>query len=148
MRRGLSLVEVLIVVAIMSTVALPVLSLISTGSREGALSEDFMFAEVLASRFLEEWGSQSFESLDALVPRTITAKGAAPDALPARPHTETLSCPPGFAAELTLKRVREGLLSLEVTVQWQVPRERVPRKFALYLLKHDPEISLEAGWAL
>ena len=62
------------------------------------------------------------------------------------PHKAKLVCPQGFGAELTINRVKDGLLALEVTVSWQVPRERVPRRFALFLLKAKPDLALAAAW--
>ena len=147
MRRGFSLIEALIVAALLAALGIPLLGLISTGTHEGALSEDFMFAEVLASRFLEEWASLPFTQLDDLVPRKMTTSGGSPLAVPpSEPHRETLKAPAGFHSELELTRVREGLLGLEVTVTWQVPQERAGRKFTLYLLKHNPNLALEAPW--
>ena len=139
-RRGLALTEVLVVALVLAVVGIPVLSLLFTGSREGALSEDFMFAEVIASQFAEEWGRYPFAKLDGLVPAKVK-----PEDSP-KPHSEKLSAPEGFAAELTINRVKEGLLALEVTVSWQVPRERAPRRFALMLLRAKPDIALEAAW--
>lgn len=139
-RHGLALTEVLIVSLVLAVVGIPVLSLLFTGSREGALSEDFMFAEVIASRFVEEWGRFPFAKLDDLVPHKVKAED------PSRPHSEKLTAPEGFTAELTVNRVRDGLLALEVTVSWQVPRERVPRRFALMLFRAKPDIALEAAW--
>src|SRR5690606_27357066 len=110
MRRGFALTEVLIVSVVLAVVGLPVLSLLFTGSREGALSEDFMFAETIASRFIEEWASEPFAKLDELVPRKVKANEESV------PHRARLDTPPGFAAEMTLARVKDGLLALEVTV--------------------------------
>jgi hypothetical protein len=138
-RRAMALTEVLVVSLVLAVVGIPVLSLLFTGSREGALSEDFMFAESIASRFVEEWAARPFAQLDGLVARA--AGGAA-----GAPHTEKLACPQGFAGELTVDRVREGLLELEVTVSWQVPRERQPRRFALMLFKTKPDLALEGEW--
>lgn len=139
-RRGMALTEVLIVSLVLAVVGIPVLSLLFTGSREGALSEDFMFAETIASRFIEEWAQYPFAQLDDMVPRKVAATEQS------GPHKEKLKCPPGFSAELTVNRVKDGLLALEVTVSWQVPRERTPRRFALFLLKTKPDIALEAAW--
>lgn len=139
-RRGMALTEVLIVSLVLAVVGIPVLSLLFTGSREGALSEDFMFAETIASRFIEEWAQYPFPKLDDMVPRKVKATESS------GPHKEKLRCPPGFEAELTVNRVQDGLLALEVTVSWQVPRERVPRRFALFMLKVKPDIALEAAW--
>lgn len=140
MKRGFALTEVLIVSLVLAVVGIPVMSLLFTGSREGALSEDFMFAETIASRFIEEWASEPFGKLDDLVPRKVKANEESV------PHKAKLSCPPGFSAELTVQRVKDGLLALEVTVSWQVPRERAPRRFALFLLKAKPDLALEAAW--
>jgi hypothetical protein len=153
-RRAVSLVEALLVAAVLATLGLPLLALIQTGSREGALSEDFMFAEVLASRLLEEWAGQPFRRLDDLVPRTVVvgsgSAGGAPAAAASgdRTRREALAAPAGFDAVLEIVRVRDGLLGLEVTVSWDVPRERSRRRFALTLLKSDPARSLEATWRL
>ena len=125
---------------VLAVVGIPVLSLLFTGSREGALSEDFMFAETIASRFIEEWASEPYAHLDDLVPRKVKANEESV------PHKAKLTCPPGFDAELTINRVKDGLLALEVTVSWQVPRERVPRRFALFLFKAKPDLALEAAW--
>jgi hypothetical protein len=77
-----------------------------------------------------------------MVPRKVKAAGGET----AGPRKEKLKGPQGFDAALTIERVREGLLSLEVTVSWQVPRERTPRRFALFLLKAKADIALEATW--
>lgn len=129
--------------AILAVVGIPVMALIFTGSREGALSEDFMFAEALASRFIEEWGALPFAKLDDLVPRKVSvgSGGAEPG-----PHQRKLQSPPGFETNLSVARVRDGLIALEVTVSWQVPRERASRRFALYLLKPKPDLALEGAW--
>lgn len=142
-QRAFALTEVLVVAAILAAVAIPVMGLIFTGSREGALSEDFMFAEALASRFMEEWGALPFAKLDDLVPRKVTVQGG--EVTPG-PHKRMLASPQGFETQLQVARVREGLLSLEVTVSWQVPRERANRRFALLLLKAKPDLALEGAW--
>lgn len=136
----MALTEVLIVSLVLAVVGIPVLSLLFTGSREGALSEDFMFAETIASRFIEEWAQYPFAQLDDMVPRKVKATEES------GPHKKKLECPPGFSAELTVNRVADGMLAMEVTVSWQVPRERNPRRFALFLLKCKPDIALEAAW--
>jgi prepilin-type N-terminal cleavage/methylation domain-containing protein len=142
-KRGFALTEVLVVATILAVIGIPVMALIFTGSREGALSEDFMFAEALASRFIEEWGALPFAKLDDLVPRKVTVTGG-DETL--GPHKRKLESPQGFATELSIARVKEGLLSLEVTVSWQVPRERASRRFALFLFKAKPDIALEGAW--
>ncbi|MBI4862480.1 MAG: hypothetical protein HY815_19800 [Candidatus Riflebacteria bacterium] len=149
--RGFSLVEALIVAGILAALGIPILGLIFAGSREGALSEDFMFAEVLASRYIEEWSSQPFHKLDALVPRKMVTAGGASMPVPGTggtTHREALKTPEGFDARLELARVKDGLLSLEVTISWQVPRERGARRFALFRLKSNPNLGLEGKWKL
>ena len=69
----MALTEVLIASLVLAVVGIPVLSLLFTGSREGALSEDFMFAETIASRFIEEWAQYPYAQLDDMVPRKVKA---------------------------------------------------------------------------
>jgi hypothetical protein len=144
------LVEALLVAAILALVGLPIMGLISTGSREGALSEDYLFAEALASRLLEEWIAIPYDKLDEMVPQKVvtTGSGAEVQGVPGQPFKQNLKAPEGFSAALEVVRVKEGLLALEVTVSWQVPRERGQRKYPLFRLRAKPDLAIEGRWKL
>ena len=149
-RHGFSLIEALLVSAILAVIGVPILGLISTGSREGALSEDFLFAEALSSRLVEEWVAIPYDKLDAMVPQKVVTTGSGTEiqGIPGQPYRQKLTAPEGFAAELEMARVKEGLLSIEVTVSWQVPRERSQRKYPLFRLRAKPDLAIEGRWRL
>jgi len=148
MRDGLTLVEVLVASFVGLLMALPAYSMLMTATHEAAVSEDYAFAEALASRCLAETMAEPLEELAPRLPLDEDWSGVRPgDEALAAAWTDYGRNLQGDCAFRTRREVVEaapGLWRYEVTVTWPVrPGARTLRTFAMvrFRARHDLAIS-------
>lgn len=124
MRGGLSLVEVLVAAAVAVALGLPLLALMGQSDHEAVVSEDYMFAEALAQRYLEEALAIPLEELDRKVPleREIAGPNDEDRTRMKRhePYLRNLSGPESFRGRLAVDRLEEGFFRYQVRLEWPV----------------------------
>ena len=142
-RRGFNLVEVTVAAAILAFLGLPVLSMLATGNRETMMSEDYVQAEMLASRFLEDKLALDFEALDRMVPRDETASvqlaREAASGQTVKLYREDVTLGSGYGLHLKMTRPAEDLLLLDITVSWKANGK--DRKYGLIRLRGRENVS-------
>lgn len=101
MKRGFTLAEVAVAVGVVALLGIPVMTLLTAGTREAIASQDNVEAELHCSRLVEEKLADGWRELTDKLPLEETAK----------------------AGEYTLKRtvrlVRQDLLAIDVHATWK-----------------------------
>ena len=145
-RRGFTLVEIAIAAAVLAFLGIPIVTLLTAGTRETAASEDNVEAELICAGLVEEKLAASYKALDASAPldewleATANAdKGGAPKA------STRAAVLPGRAYKLhrTLKRTAPDLLVLEVAASWRADGR--DRRYALVRLIGRETLSAGGG---
>lgn len=128
-RRGVSLVEIVIAIFVFVMCVIPVVGLFNLGYESASFSEDRIYAETLASRILEVWNGQTYETLAGLVGKPVDDvvqrifnTDKVRDWFTELPeYAKNLGVGQNyFRGVLDVVEVDKGLLSLEITVQWTV----------------------------
>lgn len=151
--RGITFVEILMALILLSLCVVPVVGLFSRGYASAAVSEDRVYAETLASRVLEAWRGYPYEELQNLQGRTIEGVVASLfeedlrepwfDSMPE--YARNLSVGKDFfTGTLQIREVAPGLLSLEATIHYRVMHgtEEVPNRFILLTFRAREDLSL------
>lgn len=147
-RRGFTLTEAVVTVAVAVAVGLPLLHLVRTSDVQVVTSEDAMFAEVLAHRRLETALVESPPDLEKRLPLEQTYEGTdeveerRTDDLPA--YAANLGTSDNaFRSLLRVDRAAPGLLRYAVTVTWPVaPGSPARRHLRLVRLRCVPTWSM------
>ena len=144
MRAGVSMLEVLCAAVIAALMALPVISLLFTSTHESMVSEDYMFAESLAQRYLAETMSIPWMELRERLPMKVAIKGIpSEDRVIAKYHSEyarNLEGDLAFSGTLEVQEIEPGLLKFEISLTWPVrPGASANRRYALvrFRCRHD-----------
>lgn len=151
--QGVTLLEVLTAAIVGTLMSLPVITLLATSTHESMVSEDYMFAEALAQRYLAEALSIPWNSLEEQLPLEIPIVGA-----PEEDKGLTMLFPEyqkniegdfAFKGKLTANALREGLVKIEVSLAWPVkPGSSTMRKYALIRLKSRHDIAVSTNYPL
>ena len=150
---GVTLVEVLTVSAIVLLVGVPIMTAISTSGHEAMASEDYMLAEALCQRYVHELLDLPWDELAKRLPIERKLQGVpAGDEAIARAHEEyarNLSGSESFRGTLTARRLEEGLVLIEASLEWPVrPGASSMRSLALTRMRSRPDQAIGARWAL
>ena len=122
-RRGTSLVEVLIALAILTFAFVPVVQMTTSTTRQSAFSEFHIFWQARAGRILEKFGQYEYPYLlkwrraDGTLPVEFTEP-----ALPVE-YSRMLD---HWAEACRFEEVEPGLGKLTVTIRWSFPTDRPP----------------------
>ena len=145
-RTGFTLVEIAICAAVLAALGIPVLGLLTAGTRETIASEDNVEAELTCSRLVEETRARRYRDLDkdAPIDEWLEA-GVNPD------HGEPQkSSPPsgplparGYRLHRTVRRVTPDLLELQVAALWRA--EGRDRRYAVVRLISRETLSAGGG---
>jgi len=131
-RRGTTFVEIMVAMAILVLCVIPIYEFFTKISEAPALSEDAVYAEILATRVLERYGARRYEDLEtmAMTPNGNVVEELFDDdrkddwymAVPE--YKQNLGVAKNkFRGSLTVGKIEDGLLSLDVVVTWE-PSER------------------------
>jgi hypothetical protein len=147
------MLEVLTAGIIGTLMALPILTLLFTSTRESMVSEDYMFAEALAHRHLAEALAQPLDGLDERLPIETAFKGLpAEDAVLGKVFPEyarNLEGDLAFTGTLTVSRVEAGLYCYEVALEWPTgPGSSARRRYALIRFRSRYDIALTSNHRL
>lgn len=125
-RRGLSLVELVVAVALVAVVGTPLLGMLAATDHEAMTSEDYMQAEAQAQRELVDLLATPWRDLEARLPlEKKLARGT-----------------------VTAKKLEEGLIAIEVQLAWPVrPGSPAQRRYGLVRLRARPDQSIRNAYA-
>ena len=125
--RGTSFVEILVALAILALTIVPIYEFYTKLSEVPAVSEDVLYAEVLATRVLERYGSFSFDEIAEMAgqkndnilnlffdeDRQDDWFGEIPE------YKRNLGvAKEKFRGRLIVSKVDEGLLAIDIVIQW------------------------------
>lgn len=153
MRRGLSLLEVVMLGAVATILALPILTGLSTASHQAVSGESYQHAEAIAQRAVEEVLAEPWADLARDLPRKVAVGGVpAQDAGVAKLHAEygdAVGGPLSPRGQLTVEAIEDGLVAIEVELTWPVhPGSAATRDYHLLRLRARTEQSLVTTHAL
>jgi len=140
---GFTMIEIMFATTILVVLGLPVIGLIMTGTQEAIVSEDYMEAEVLSSRFIEEMVAVEYSELARTLPidRTVSvvvdptaAAGSAVRLTEGKSDNAS-----AYVSHITAREDAPGLMVFEVTVTWLQKRSK--RSFALMRLRARENLS-------
>ena len=129
-RQGTTFTEIMVALAILALTIVPIYEFFTKMSEAPAISEDTVYAEILATRILERYGAVPYEELEAM-----SANGGVIDELfeDDRKDDWYLAIPQykqnfgiakgKFKGQIRVTKIEEGLLCLDVIVTWK-PSER------------------------
>lgn len=123
-RRAFTLVEVMTVILIIAFGLMPIITLLSSASRQEALDESVVLAQGIAFRLTEATREELLRAGFSRLERT-----GGPDAVPLAPGK--------FSWELTTDPVdpEAFLWRIQVKVRWQLPTDRQPEASHAYQLE-------------
>jgi hypothetical protein len=152
-RKAVSLLEVLIVGVIATILAVPILSSISLSGHEAMTSEDYMLAEALCERYVQEALGLPWAKLAGSLPIRERLSGIPPgDEQIARrfpEYRQNVAEGDTFRGELSIQKVEEGLLMIEAHLEWPVrPGSKTMRSFSLIRMKSRWDLTLGRTWPL
>lgn len=122
-RRGFTLAEIAVAVGVLALLGIPVMSLLTAGTREAIASQDNVEAEIHCSRLVEEKLAASWKELTEKLPleETVTERE--------------------YTLKRTVRKLRRDLLAIEVVATWKA-QGRDRRYAVLRLLSRE---TLSAG---
>ncbi len=128
--RGTSFTEIMVALAILALTIVPIYEFFTKMSQTPAISEDTVYAEILATRILERYGAVPYEDLEAMssnggVIDELFEDDRKDDWYMAIPqYKKDLGVAKGkFKGKLTVTKIEDGLVCLDVIVTWK-PSER------------------------
>lgn len=125
-RRGLSLAEIVLSVALVAVVGVPLLGMIAATDHEAMTSEDYMRAEAQAQRVLADLLATPWQTLETKLPLDQKIE----------------------RGTVTAKKVEDGLISIEVQIAWPVhPSSPAMRRYGLVRLRARPDQSIRTAYA-
>jgi hypothetical protein len=152
MRRGLALLEVLVVGVIALLVAIPIYNAILTSQHEAMTSEDYRLAELVAERTVSEALGVDWVVLTRNLPLTRTLSGTPPgdEAIVARyPEYARIFASQGFTGQLEINALAPDLLSIEVHIEWPVkPGSKTKRSYSILRLRARSDGAVRSNWRL
>jgi hypothetical protein len=126
-RKGTSFVEIMVAMAILALSIIPIYEFYTKLSEVPAVSEDILYAEVLATRVIERYSGFSFEEIEAMAgqkndnilnlffeeDREEDWFGEIPE------YKRNLGISNNkFKGRLIVSKVDEGLMALDIMIQW------------------------------
>jgi hypothetical protein len=156
-RPGITSLEVLFAAVLGSILAFSAIALMVRGNHEAVVSEDYMFAEALAQRYLADALSQPWKELEEELaqeaPLIIPLQGVPPeDQALADLHQEyrhNLEGPGAFRGELQIQLLEPGLLVFEIHLHWPVRvGGGLERNYNLVRLRSRKDLALSSRFAL
>lgn len=145
-RRGFSLAEIAIAAAVLAFLGIPVVVMLTAGTRETIASEDNVEAELICSGLIEEKLAVAYKTLDESVPLDEwLAATSNPDkgGQPRRSSREAKEGGRTYKLHRTLKRASPDLLLLEVSASWRADGR--DRRYALMRLIGRESLSAGGG---
>lgn len=117
LKKGFTLIEILVAIGIMGACLIPVLTMMQSGQQKSTYGEFHLFAHIRAMRMMERLTSFSFNHL---VASCNDADGMV-EVLP--PEYLNKVNMEGFGEECAVDEydAPEGVYTIEVTVYWKVP---------------------------
>lgn len=130
-RRGVTLAELVVATGLVAVLAVPLIAMLMASDHEAMTSEDYMAAEVLALRWLDEACATPWRELEAKLP------------------LKRESDLDKFALKLEARRVEPGLVAIEVQLEWAVkPGAAGRRRYGLVRMRARPDQSVRAPYPL
>ena len=129
-RAGTTFTEIMVALAILALTIVPIYEFFTKMSEAPAISEDTVYAEILATRILERYGAVPYEDLEAMSSNSGVIDELFEDdrkddwylAIPQ--YKQNFGVAKGkFRGKLKVTKIEEGLLCLDVIVTWK-PSER------------------------
>lgn len=126
-QKGTSFIEIMVAMTILALSIIPIYEFYTKLSEVPAVSEDILYAEVLATRVLERYGSFSFEDIEAMAgqktdniltlffeeDREEDWFGEIPE------YKRNLGISNDkFKGRLIVSKIDEGLLAMDIMIQW------------------------------
>ena len=127
MKKGTSFVEILVALAILALTIVPIYEFYTKLSEIPAVSEDIVYAVVLATRVLERYGSFSFDDIEAMSGQksdnilTLFFNEDREEAWfgEIAEYKRNLGVSNNkFKGRLIVSKVDEGLLAMDIVIQW------------------------------
>ncbi|MBI2943352.1 MAG: prepilin-type N-terminal cleavage/methylation domain-containing protein [Candidatus Wallbacteria bacterium] len=149
MRRAFTAVEVLVSVAILAIALVPVLSMLTSGTKESAYGEYHMIAQTRAETIMQLLACRDWQAWENLpkgvaspVPEALTTLAVE---LPEDFRTRLA----GFEETVTCTPIDNGLVELSVELAWLLPGEGAQQshQFRLRRLLAKPDAGLAADYA-
>ncbi len=147
-RRGVTLLEVLTAAIVGTLMSLPVITLLATSTHESMVSEDYMFAEALAQRYLAEALSIPWGDLQEQLPLDVPISGIPEEdkaiAMRFPAYAKNISGDFAFKGKLTANELKDDIVKFEVSLTWPVkPGSSTNRKYAVirFRCRHDIAVS-------
>jgi len=142
-RRAFTLAEIAITAAVLAALGLPVIGLLTAGTRETIASEDNVEAELMCSGLVESTLSTHYSVLDTLAPLDEWLEAAPGGGAPK--IVKSPGPPParGYLLHRRLKRLTPDVLQLEVAASWRA--EGRDRRYALLRLISRETLSAGGG---
>jgi prepilin-type N-terminal cleavage/methylation domain-containing protein len=123
-RRGFTLTEVVLAVALLAVIAFAVLTASSSGVRTAARAGEMQLATVLAQRFVDRVQTAGYPALAARAGQEsavdlsfLGEPGDSPSAVPGGLAIDGTT----FTARFGVASVRPGLIKIQVGLSWQRP---------------------------
>lgn len=151
MRRptaGFSAVEILISISILALACVPVLTMMSSGTRESFQNEFHLIAETRAESLVQTLAARDFQVFSSFPPGT-------PSVVPEALTTMVLEVPEQYRRKLanfeetvTVTPFGDGLVELAVEIGWVMPDEAAggTHRFRLRRLVGKPDVGLSASY--
>lgn len=129
-RAGVTLAELVVATGLVALLAAPLIALLSASDHEAMTSEDYMAAEALALRHLDETCATPWRELLTRLPI-------------ARASREL----DRFDVSLRAEAVEDGLVAVEVELTWAVrPGAPGKRRYGLVRLRARPDHAIRAPY--
>jgi hypothetical protein len=129
-RRAVTLAELVVATGLVALLAAPLIVLLTTSDHEAMTSEDYMAAEALALRHLDETCATPWRDLLPRLPLTRTAKELGK-----------------FDVSLRAELIQDGLIAVEVELAWAVkPGAPGTRRYGLVRLRARPDHAIRVPY--
>lgn len=148
-RRGVTLAELVMAIGLVAMLAVPLLALLSASDHEAMTSEDYMLAEAVALRHLDELSATPWQELARTLPieRKLAGLPAGDEALAAKyPEYTRLFGADGFTGKLTARWVDEGLAEITVTLGWTARPAGSRRSYGLVRMRGRPDHAIRRSY--
>ena len=129
-RRAVTLAELVVAAGLVAMVAVPLIGMLTYSDHEAMTSEDYMVAEALALRHLDEVCATPWHELVTQLPiKRVTNE-----------HRK-------FEVTLEARRVDEGLVAVDVQLVWAAkPGAAARRRYGLVRMRARPDQSIRTAY--
>ena len=145
MKKGFTLAEMLITVAVATVIGLPLLAIVGASDKQTIVSEDYMFAESLAQRHLARTMAIPLGKLCLPIDEAIDLTPPEDEKIvePYAAYKKNLSGDYSFAGNVRVEEVADGLYLYTIEITWPIaPGSDEDRRLTLTRYRCLPTLSL------